>query len=181
MGQDKAFLPFGSETLLSRALKLAGKVAEQVSIVGDAAKFAPFGTVVEDQYRDRGPLGGIHAALSATNAERNLILAVDLPFLERGFLEYLMKEAEKTKALATVSHAAGRFQPLCAIYRRGFAVLAKQALEKGRNKIDPLFEQTDARIISEDEIKAAAFSLEMFQNLNSPDDLEKALRRSDAP
>ena len=162
--------------MLSRALKLAGTVAEQVSIVGDAKKFAAFGTVVEDQYQNRGPLGGIHAALSATNAEQNLILAVDLPFLERRFLEYLIAEAGKAAALVAVPRAGGRFQPLCAIYRRGFALFAEQALKNGRNKIDPLFEQTDARIISEEEIKAAGFSLEMFQNLNTPEDLEKALR-----
>ena len=94
MGRDKAFLPFGEETLLSRSLRLARAVTESVSIVGDTKKFASFAPVVEDAYRDRGPLGGIHAALSTTSAEHNLIMAVDLPFLNLRFLQYLIAQAQ---------------------------------------------------------------------------------------
>ena len=40
MSSDKAFLQLGGETLLAHALKLAGAVADDVRIVGDAAKFS---------------------------------------------------------------------------------------------------------------------------------------------
>src|ERR1039458_8060619 len=80
MGSDKAFLQLGDETLLSHALKVAGTVAGEVRIVGDAKKFAAFGQVVEDVYRERGPLGGIHGALSNSATELNLMLGVYLLF-----------------------------------------------------------------------------------------------------
>jgi len=175
MTKDKAFLSFGAETLLSRAMKLASAVAESVSIVGDVKKFAGFGPVVADIYPDRGPLGGIHAALSATKAEQNLILAVDLPFLELRFLECLIAEAQKSAALVTVSQVGRGFQPLCAVYRREFGELADAALRKGRNKIDLLFAEINPRIITEEEFVRSGFSVEMFRNLNTPQDLEEAL------
>src|SRR5437899_1580697 len=81
MGRDKAFLQLGDRTLLLRALDLASTVAAEVRIVGDATKLAAFGPVVEDVYRERGPLAAIHAALLSTTTELNLMLAVDLPFL----------------------------------------------------------------------------------------------------
>src|SRR6267378_5266072 len=65
MGTDKAFAALDGRTLLARALDLARSVAPDVRVVGDAAKFAAFAPVVEDVFRDCGPLGGIHAALRA--------------------------------------------------------------------------------------------------------------------
>ena len=175
MGRDKAFLPFGEETLLSRSLRLARAVTESVSIVGDTKKFASFAPVVEDAYRDRGPLGGIHAALSTTRSEHNLIMAVDLPFLDVRFLQYLIAQAQRSEAMVTVPQIGGGFQPLCAVYRREFATLAEDALRDGRNKIDLLFAETNSRIIVEPELTAAGFSADIFRNLNTAKDLEEAL------
>jgi molybdopterin-guanine dinucleotide biosynthesis protein A len=174
MGSDKAFLRLGDEILLSQALKVAGAVAGEVRIVGDAKKFAGFGRVLEDVYRDRGPLGGIHAALSSSATELNLMLAVDLPFVGREFLEYLLLRARESGAVVTVPRAGGGLQPLCAAYRRGFAEFAEQSLSEGENKIDRLFASVGTRVIEEDELVRAGFSAEMFRNLNTPEEWEKA-------
>ena len=80
-------------------------------IAGGATKFAAFGPVVEDVYPQRGPLGGIHAALRHSISELNLMLAVDLPFVEPGFLHYLISQARESRATITVPQAAGRWQP----------------------------------------------------------------------
>jgi molybdopterin-guanine dinucleotide biosynthesis protein A len=174
MGSDKAFLRLGEETLLSRALRVAGAVAEEVRIVGDAKKFAGFGQVVEDVYRDRGPLGGIHAALSSSTTDWNLMLAVDLPFAGPEFLTYLILWARESDATVTVPRAGGGLQPLCAIYRRKFAEVAEQSLRAGKNKIDLLFAKVDTRVLEEDELVRAGFSVAMFRNVNTPEELEKA-------
>ena len=174
MGSDKAFLQLGDETLLSRALKVAGAVTGEVWIVGDAKKFAAFGRVIEDVYRDRGPLGGIHGALSSSATELNLMLAVDLPFVGPEFLEYLLLRARESGAMVTVPRAGGGLQPLCAAYRRGFAEVAEQSLREGKNKIDSLFATVGTCVIEEDELVRAGFSAEIFRNLNTPEELEKA-------
>jgi molybdenum cofactor guanylyltransferase len=174
MGSDKAFLQLGGETLLSRALRAAGAVAGEVKIVGDADKFASFGPVVEDIYRACGPLGGIHAALSSSATELNLMLAVDLPFVTLEFLEYLIPRARESGATVTIPRVGGGLQPLCAVYRREFAGVAGQALLEGKNKIDLLFTKGETRVIQENELMQAGFSSDMFRNLNTPEELEKA-------
>jgi molybdopterin-guanine dinucleotide biosynthesis protein A len=175
MGTDKAYLRLGNEVLLDRAIKLAGSVADEVRIVGDAEKFASCTRLVtEDIYRERGPLGGIHAALSGTVSELNLMLAVDMPFLEPRFLTYLIAQARESGAIVTVPNAGGGFQPLCAVYRREFAEVAEDSLRAGRNKIDALFSKVSTRIIGEEELARTGFSLEMFRNLNTPEDLKRA-------
>jgi molybdopterin-guanine dinucleotide biosynthesis protein A len=175
MGTDKACLRLGGETLLDRAVKLAATVADEVRIVGDAKKLAGFARMVtEDIYRERGPLGGIHAALSGTPSELNLMLAVDMPLLEPRFLTYLIAQARESGAIVTVPNAGGGFQPLCAVYRREFAAVAEESLRAGKNKIDALFSKVNTRIIGEDDLERTGFSLEMFRNLNTPEDLERA-------
>jgi molybdopterin-guanine dinucleotide biosynthesis protein A len=176
MGADKAFLDFQGATLLTRALQLAGSVAPVVGIVGSRDKFAAYGAVVEDVYPARGPLGGIHAALSATKTELNLVLAVDTPFLTTATLEYLLAEAAAGAALVTVPRVGGRFHPLCAVYRREFASRAERALQAGHNKIDPLFAPAETRIIEEEELKCIGVTAAAFDNLNTPEEWERARR-----
>ncbi len=179
MGEDKAFLELAGRTLLARVLEIANQVADDVRIVGDAEKFLPFGRVVEDMFSARGPLGGIHAALLSSTAELNLILAVDLPFVESRFLAYLISAASQVSAVVTVPRAGGGFQPLCAIYRREFADAAEKALREGKNKIDALFAEAETHVIEEAELLRAGFSPAMFRNLNTKQEWEKAVAMGD--
>src|SRR5260370_31000989 len=128
MGADKAFIELDGRTLLARALELVRSVTPEVRIVGDPGKFAPYAPVVEDVFRGCGPLGGIHAALRASQTELNLILAVDVPFVSPALLQYLTKRARDSAATVTVAQAGGGWQPLCAVYRREFADAAEQSL-----------------------------------------------------
>jgi molybdopterin-guanine dinucleotide biosynthesis protein A len=178
MGQDKAFLMLAGRTLLDRALELAGSLTHDVRIAGDAAKFGAFGPVVEDVYRQRGPLGGIHAALRQSTSELNLMLAVDLPFVDPRFLQYLVAQGRESGATVTVPRVAGGWQPLCAVYRREFGEPAQQSLYEGRNKIDSLFLPSLTRAITEEEIIRNGFPLDMFRNLNTPEELETAKART---
>jgi phospholipid/cholesterol/gamma-HCH transport system ATP-binding protein len=182
MGADKAFLTLQGQTLLDRALGLAHSVSDDVRIVTSRAspdneKFAAYGPVVEDVYKDSGPLSGIHAALSANCHDFNLILAVDIPFISHDLLQYIGAEARASQAMVTVPRVGGRFQPLCAVYSRDFAPVAERALNEGLNKIDTLFPHIPMRIIDEEELARFGFSPSLFDNLNTREDLQQARQR----
>lgn len=206
IGQDKAFLPWEGQTLLERALEATRAVASLTCVVGAKAKFAAYGSVVEDVFVDRGPLGAIHAALSATDRKFNLVLAVDLPFATPALLTYLIGRAHETPCLATVPRLGGGWEPLCAVYRREFAKVAEPALKRGQNAIYPLledgprfddgpqFEDGDDQAcgragmqkigvqeIGEAELVAAGFGAWMFRNINTIRDLESGAKRSREP
>lgn len=177
MVTDKAFVEFKGHTLLERALGLARSVTPDVRIVGAREKFAPFAPVVEDIFRERGPLGGIHAALRDSKTELNFMLAVDMPFVSKAFLQYLTREARTAaEAMVIVPLSAGRRQPLCAVYRPRFAHVAEQALAAGRNRIDSLFDTVETRVIGDDELHHAGFSSAIFSNLNTPEELDQQWR-----
>jgi len=177
MGADKAFVQLEGRTLLAHALALAKSVTSDVRIVGSPEKFAAFGEVVEDEFPQHGPLAGIHAALRRSSSELNLMLAVDMPFVEVPFLEYLFQEAARLESvMVTIPRAAGAWQTLCAVYRKPFANLAEQALRQGKNKIDPLFRETTIQILDVPALTKHNFSLNMFRNVNTPEELEEAAR-----
>ena len=179
-GTDKAFLDFGGQTLLDRALNAISAVCERVAIVGDPAKFAKYGSAkreprkyesnVADIFPGCGPLGGIHAGLVYSSAELNLILAVDMPFVSRELLAFLFAAAEASDAIVTVPRIGKRYQPLCAIYRREFSTVAEQALRAGKYKVDATFSGIAVRVIEEEELAAAGFSERSFFNVNTPQD-----------
>jgi molybdopterin-guanine dinucleotide biosynthesis protein A len=148
---------------------LAKAAAGNATIVGSASKFSGF-NVIEDKYPERGPLGGIHAALAQTSTDLNLIVAVDLPFLRPELLRYLIAQAHSSVALAVVPRSGERLQPLCAIYRRGFVGAAEQALYAARNRIDRLFSEVPTRVIQAEELRQNGFGEEMFRNLNTLED-----------
>ena len=176
MGADKAFVMLDGQTLLARALELARSVTRDVRIVGDPAKFSSFASVLEDVFPDCGPLGGIHAALRASSTDLNLILAVDTPFVSPALLRYLITRAKNSPAATvTLVRTNEGSQPLCAVYRRAFADAAEEALHAGRYKIDPLFTPTHTQVIAEDELKAAGFSLSVFRNLNTQEEVAIAV------
>jgi molybdenum cofactor guanylyltransferase len=173
MGRDKAFVEFQGSTLLVRALGVARSVAASASIVGGHEKFAGYAPIIEDIFRECGPLGAIHAALLASQTELNAMLAVDMPFITAELLYYLIASARSAlQATVIVPRSGGRLQPLCAIYRREFASAAEKSLQEGKNKIDHLFNFVPIRIIEEAQLQKAGFAPALFRNLNTPEELE---------
>jgi molybdopterin-guanine dinucleotide biosynthesis protein A len=176
MGEDKARLKLRGQTLVEIAREKARQVAATVCVVGPRARFG--NEAMEDVFPDCGPLAGIHAALAQSDAELNLVLAVDTPFVETRFLSFLLEQAKLSSTDVTLPRTADGFQPLCAVYRKSFCVPAEAALKEGRYKIDALFPQVSLRVIEEAEIRRFAFDPAMFQNLNTRAEYERAKSRA---
>jgi molybdopterin-guanine dinucleotide biosynthesis protein A len=179
MGRDKAALSLNGRTLLETALAAARAVAmvKEVFILGAPERYAAYAPAIADVFPGCGPLGGIHAALQQTRTEFNLMIAVDTPFLSAGLLRYLVERALASRAVVTAPEINAYPQPLCAVYSRAFLPIAERALQAGDFKIVPLFPKPGTLLIGEAELKQVAFTAEMFENLNTPEDMERARRR----
>jgi molybdenum cofactor guanylyltransferase len=177
MGSDKALLPFPGGNLLQLILGKAKQLSPHTVIVGPRDQYALYGDVLEDMVPGCGPLGGIHAALSATQTELNLLLSVDMPLMTVDFLRWLLQAAADSNDLAIVPETEGRLQPLCAGYRRGALPAIERELKAGNFKVDRIFSLVKTRRISETELCAAGFTPAIFCNVNTPADYEAAARQ----
>jgi molybdopterin-guanine dinucleotide biosynthesis protein A len=177
MGQDKAAVTLNGRTLLELALAALHEVCRDVAILGKNELYGTLAPVYEDIFPGCGPLGGIHAALANSQTRFNLIIAVDTPFLAPDFLSYLAERAISSGAIVTTPEIEDYTQPLCTVYSLDFLTIAEQALRQGNYKIVPLFPKGKTLVIKEHELRQFAFTADMFENLNTPEDLARARRR----
>jgi len=178
MGANKALLSLDGTTLLQRTRQVLEAVCQNVFILGSCELYGGFGDCYEDIYPNCGPLGGIHVALLHSRTHFNLITAVDTPFLMPEFLSYMLERAMQSSAVVTAPQIGGYTEPVCAVYSRDFLPIAEAALKAGNYKIVPLFPREQTLIITEAELGQFALGPEMFDNLNTPEDFERARRRS---
>jgi molybdenum cofactor guanylyltransferase len=180
MGRDKAVISLQGRTLLETALAAARDVAEEVFIIGPPEIYGEYAPAIPDIFTGCGPLGGIHAALSHTKTAFNLIVGVDTPFLSAKLFAYLAEKALAAQTVVTAPMINAYPQPLCAVYSPAFLPIAARALQAGQYKIVPLFPDPGSLLVPQAELERFAFTAEMFENLNTPEDLERASRRAPA-
>ncbi len=136
MGRDKALLPYGSKTLAQHAAERVLAAAGSATLVGNPEKYGHLGyPVIPDRMADCGPMGGIHAALSASESDWNLILGCDLPNVSAAELKVLLEHTGSTRCVTLGD------QPLCAAYHRSCLGLIEQAIKDKRLRLMDLLQE----------------------------------------
>jgi len=175
MGRDKALLEFGGVALIVRTAKLVESAARWCAIVGDAVRLEGLELrVIEDDLPGAGPLGGIATALRASEAEWNLIVACDLPYLTREWLEFLIGRALRSDAAAVLPMNERGAEPLCAMYRKPTEGAIRAALERGVRKVTDGLADVHIEFIEPREWKSFDSDGLLFKNMNSPADYQRA-------
>lgn len=177
MGQDKATVMLSGFSFLEHALTIMRFVCRDVTILGKRELYGAYAPAIEDIIPECGPLSGIHAALTNTTTHLNLIIGVDTPFLAPALLSYVVKKAIASGSMITTPEINNHTQPLCSVYSRDFLPIVEQALKSGMYKVATLFPPEKTLVIQEPELRQFAFTADMFDNLNTPDDLARARRR----
>ena len=185
LGRAKALVELDGRTLLQRAIDVAGDALDppRITVVaGNSLQFATQAIVADtpfifDLYENRGPLGGLHAALAYARTSWIFVLACDYPLVSRELIELLAKEVANEYGAVVPEQEDGRVQPLCAFYRTAAArPVVDEILERPR-AIPPLRDvvtQLSPRIVKFDAYAHLANAKSLFTNINTPDDLERA-------
>ena len=178
MGTAKAWLPFGSETMLQRVVRILNVVVSPIVVVAAAAQDLPplpdDVIITYDERESRGPLEGIRAGLTALPASINAayITSCDVPLLVPGFVTQMIDLAGGFDA--TVMEIDGFLHPLSAIYRRVVLPHIEELLAQDRLRPAFLFDRVTTRKVTPAEITADP-DLKTLRNLNTPDDYQRAL------
>ena len=179
LGRDKAIEPFDGKPLLHRVVdRLADVVDETVVVVADmeqAERLPLHGStrVVVDAYPDCGSLGGIFTGLSAASADWGLVVACDMPFLDRRLLRHILDQRAGHDAVVPV--LGGRPEPTHAAYSKACLPPIERRLRAGELKIAGFFDDVNGRQVPEAEVDDIDPEHLSFLNVNTPDDLERAL------
>ncbi len=135
MGRDKASVDFAGAPLLERMLGKLRQLGLKARVAGMREPVEGVAAeVVRDLHPDCGPLSGMETALSRSETQTVMMLGVDLPLVEVGFLQWMLERAQITGAAATIPRVLGQPQPLCAVYRRELLAGIARALNSGDYK-----------------------------------------------
>jgi molybdenum cofactor guanylyltransferase len=182
MGVPKATLPFGTETMVQRVVRLLGTVVAPVIVVAARGQSLPAlpdeVRVARDEREARGPLEGIRAGLSALPASTDAayITSCDVPLLVPAFVERMI-DLMGDHDIA-VMEVDGFPHPLSAIYRRDTLPHVERLLAGDRLRPVFLFEAVRTRRVKPEEMTVVDAELRTLWNLNTPEDYRAALARA---
>lgn len=173
MGTDKGLVLLNGEPLFRYALSVLESCCNEILISGSGGNlYHTSYQVIEDKYTGQGPGAGIHAALQATSNHVNIVLSVDLPFVDRVILDYLLNGLGTSLAAAPV-HSDGKVEPLCAVYHKNALPIFEKALSFGQNKmLDILNTLNFKKLHIYKELQS--YDHRVFTNINTPQELALA-------
>jgi len=178
MGSSKALLPFGSETMLQRVVRLLGEVVSPIVVVAAADQDLPAlprdVIVTRDERDARGPLEGLRAGLKALppHVDAVYVTSCDVPLLIPNFVRQMLELARGYDI--AVTEIDGFTHPLSAVYRRATLPFVEDLLAKDRLRPAFLFELVKTRRVQPEEMTADP-DLRTLRNLNTREDYERAL------
>jgi molybdopterin-guanine dinucleotide biosynthesis protein A len=189
LGRDKAFIELSGQTLAERALRTATNAFPTGRITFVAGNHAQFGIesarveapFVFDLVEDRGPLGGLHSALSYAQTEWIFVLACDIPFVTADLLQLIAGFTTGKFGAVAPEQPDGRLQPLCAVYRVAVArPVIDDIIQKPRvpPPLHEIVRQLEPRIVKPDEYTDLAGAELFFTNINTTDELAQAQKRT---
>jgi molybdenum cofactor guanylyltransferase len=175
MGRDKALLPLpgtSRETFVEHLTEtLKPLCSEVVLVVRDAFQASRYSEladarIVTDRAPGVGPLMGLYSGLSAVQAPRALVTAVDMPFVQRAILAFLLAQASDEVVLVPMVDNVP--QVLLAVYPRAVLPLLEALLHAGRRDLRALLEVAPVRYIEEAQLRTVEPGLRSFVNVNTP-------------
>lgn len=195
MGTDKAFLKVGGRMLIQRVLDVVEALCDDVVIVTNTPeRYASFGTrLVTDIVPGAGALGGLYTGLHAASRHCSLVVACDMPFLNRALLQYmadLVGEFDAViPALGTVcpdlsdTSNARRWglHPLHAAYTKACLLPIERAIQQGDLRVIAFLPEVRVRFISPEEVDRFDPERRSFFNANTPEELAQARAMADVP
>lgn len=180
LGADKTTLNIGGVPVLDRVVSFLRDIFPEVLVVVqdegslDARRFGPGVRVVGDVLPGKGPLGGIYTALSNSSYPQVFVMACDMPYPQEGLVRRLLSLADQAEAV--VPRRGEYIEPLFAVYSRSLKERIRSRLERGLLKIHRFLDTVDVRFLEEEEIAACDPDFRSFFNINTREDLRRALR-----
>lgn len=169
--KTKAFLEFEGSTFIDRTLNAISDYEEKIISCNDIEKYKDFediALIVLDDFKEIGPIGGIYSSLKVSRFSHSLIVAGDMPFLNKKLLNYLGEYNFEEDALIPVVN--GRIQPLCGIYKKDILKTIEEMINNKNYKLKSLLEKINTKYIDMNEV-------DNFSNINTIEEYDKLIRR----
>lgn len=171
-GRDKTRIRVGDRTLLERQCEVLSRCAHRIFLVGyrgTALGRVPF-IPIPDRTADRGPLGGLDAALDAAGDDSLILVACDMPNLDARLLGFMAAALETSDVV--VPRTEHGYHPLCAVYAQSCRPAVQDRLQRGQLRMTDLLAALRLRVVEAAELARFGDPDRLLANVNSQADLD---------
>jgi len=167
LGTDKALLIIQNESLLARMIGLIRPHCQTLAISGQNLDYENFNLVmVPDLFPNCGPIAGIYSSLLYSLNDWNLIVSVDVPFLNDDLIGLLLANIGEYDCIIPTHHAG--IEPLVGLYNRRILPAIKDMIDNGDYKLTRFLEIVNTRYVDCSEL--LRIYPRLFMNINRIED-----------
>lgn len=173
MGQDKGLMSFQGKLLIDYPIEIMKLFTSQILISSNQESYQNLGyPVIPDEYPHCGPISGLHAALSASNTEWNLVLSCDTPYATPSLFQQMLPLIQSSPDAIIPLHSQG-MEPLVAIYHKSMASFFEQKIHEGQYKLQKVLKERMICFFSANDSDLEKSNL--FFNINTPQDFNSGI------
>jgi molybdopterin-guanine dinucleotide biosynthesis protein A len=175
-GRPKALLDLGGRRIIERVVAAIAGVVDDLLLVTNTPDLYRFLDLpmVSDAFPDGGSLGGIYSGLRAATGDAAFTVACDMPFLRSEVARLVVSRAGEADVV--IPRVGGQFETLHASYGKSCLPHMEERLRAGRLKIVGFFDAVRVLTIEEAELAPYGDPAVTFMNVNTPDELARAVR-----
>lgn len=166
-GKKKCFLEYEGRTFYESVYEALEPYCEKIYLsVEDKEKYKETGLpVIEDQYLEIGPIGGIHAGLSAATlqSEDLFVAACDMPFFTACAAGEIVRKYQENR-IVTLAAENGRIHPLCGIYPKSVLSVVESMIKEGNFRMMALLDRVSWQSVSFEKEQG------YFKNINTTEE-----------
>ena len=177
MGRDKGLVPLAGKPMIEHIIERVAGLGHTLHLITNHPdNYAYLGIPMSsDAEPGAGALPGLQTALSAVESDLVLLVACDMPFVNRDLLQFQLAQAAGADVVVPVWE--GFHQTMHAVYRREPVLAAvEKALARGRRRMISFYGDVRVREISAETITQFDPLGQTFYNVNTPADLAQAHR-----
>jgi molybdopterin-guanine dinucleotide biosynthesis protein A len=172
-GAHKSFLIIDNHYIIDKIIAVLKNIFNEIIIVSNNAelyKSYPDIKIVNDFYKEIGPLGGIHAVLKTATNNNVFIVSCDMPFLNESLIKLQIKSHLAAESEITIPLHQGFKEPLHGIYNKEILKKLEHHIETTVSfKIRDVFKLFNVNYFQVPSIQEFSTA---FTNINLPEDYQ---------
>lgn len=177
MGFDKQLLMENDRRILEQVIETLKEEFPDILIVTARPElYEGMGVrLFSDEYQGKGPLAGVHAALSNARSRYVYLLACDMPVVSLPFIRHMKVCLQESGADVCVCKRNDRLEPFNTFYSRELLPEVTHRLTTGNSSLFRFINGSRACVIPQEDAARFDKELNMFTNINTRTEYEKYL------
>jgi molybdenum cofactor guanylyltransferase len=173
MGSDKGLVLLKGIPMIQHIInKLKSFGFSELIIVANNPAYEKFPyTIIKDKHKEKGPLGGLYAGLTASKSNMNIVISCDTPLIDEKIIQLLLNQTHDNRPAYISFNNKSHY--LIGLYSKNLIEDIEKRIVADDLAVKNLLKDHDAReIILKNEVKHTCEN--WLLNVNNQTDLKRA-------